>query len=214
MNSRNLIFGVVGIIILALLGAGVFAVNSNKSLSPKKITEANTGHQNPFVSAAVNESDASEQQKVEGTKPLGIVASPAFQTPSIREVRTTVSEKPSFPTDSPAVLVSIDGKKFQLTPNQLGHYPKMEIATRAKVPVVLSFPQNQPGDQIMVQVEDGGTLDQKAMATVAKLNNDLTAQFNFTATEQPGIYRLRIQSGSSVQVLSFWAGDEPALRQD
>ena len=134
--------------------------------------------------------------------------------PSVHSIDLSANQKPSFPSNGPAALVKIGGNSFQTTPNQLGNYPRLLISPREKIPVELSFPQNQPGDPIMVQVEDGGNLDSKAMGALVKVDNNNTVQFDFTATAQPGIYRVRVQNGSSVQVLNFWAGSETALRAD
>jgi len=117
-----------------------------------------------------------------------------------------------YPGQFAVASVRVDGKNYQLTPNQSGNFPKVFIQPKGLVHVEVAYPQGQAGDAVVLESEDGGGLDGKKTATVTALNNQQSVKFDFQATEQPGIYRVALRNGPDVKVLSFWAGPLPTMR--
>ncbi len=131
---------------------------------------------------------------------------------TLRESSTGNGHKMAYPGVYSEAVVEVRGKSYRLTPNQIGSFQRINIQPRDKIAIQISYPQSQVGDPIMVEVEDGGTLDQKTKGRVIKLDEQKLAKFNFEATEYEGIYQLVVRNGADVKILNFWAGKEHALR--
>jgi hypothetical protein len=112
-----------------------------------------------------------------------------------------------------AAAVRVDGKDYHLTPNQVGNFPRIDVKTKDTIHVQVAYPQGQPGDAVVVESEDGGSLDGKKTANITTLDSQQAVEFNFHTTEQPGIYHVALRNGADVKVLNFWAGPEPVVRQ-
>jgi hypothetical protein len=109
--------------------------------------------------------------------------------------------------------VTVGGQEYQLSSNQIGCFPRIYVEPQATIPVKLSYPDGNPGDSVVVEVEDGGHLNGRQMAEVATLDDQKTVQFQFQTTEQSGIYRIALLNGADTKVLNFWVGQEPAVRE-
>ena len=104
--------------------------------------------------------------------------------------------------------VNVKGSETKLLPDQNGEFARVLIDPRETVAVQLSFPEGAPGQQITVQVADGGVLDGKAPGKALKLDDSKNITFSFRANEDPGLYRVLVSKGGDVRQLNFWVGPE------
>lgn len=128
-------------------------------------------------------------------------------------VSTVAGHAVEYPGRFAKATVQVDGKSYQLTPNQIGNFPRVLVQPKDTIHVQVAYPQGQPGDAVVVETEDGGNLDGKKMANITALDGQQKVQFNFQTTSQPGIYHVALRNGPDVKVLNFWAGPEPEVRQ-
>jgi cytoskeletal protein RodZ len=147
--------------------------------------------------ATVSKPSPTKNSSGSNSQPVSIVAGQQVEYPGL------------FATAS----VSVNGKDYQLTPNQLGSFPRVLVEPSSTTHVKIAYPQAHAGDSVVVETEDGGQLDNSKMANIATLDDKLTLQFNFQTTSQSGIYHVTLRNGADVKVLNFWAGAEPLVRE-
>ena len=131
--------------------------------------------------------------------------------------RATV-ENSELSTPAPAgeqtiATVNNAGVQRTLTPNEIGHFPRVYINANQAVPVEVSYPDGQPDDPVVIQVEDGGNLDGSLAAKLGKLDSLKKIAFKFTANADLGVYRVVLRKGADLRVLDFWVGDEQPMAQ-
>jgi hypothetical protein len=111
-----------------------------------------------------------------------------------------------------AATVTLDGVSKQLEPNVLGCFPRMLIATEGRASVLVSYPNATPGAPLVIQCEDGGTLDNGLIVKRSEVDTAGRVSFQFSAGVPEGIYRILIRKGLDEKHLEFWAGPELALK--
>ena len=111
-----------------------------------------------------------------------------------------------------AATVTLDGVSKQLEPNAIGCFPRMLIATEGRASVLVSYPNATPGDPLVIQCEDGGTLDNGLIVKRAEVDAGGRVSFQFSAGVPEGIYRVLLRKGLDEKHLEFWAGPELALK--
>ena len=104
--------------------------------------------------------------------------------------------------------VSVKGSDTTLQPDQNGEFARVLINPRETVAVQVGFPEGLPGQQVTVEVADGGALDGKAPGKVLNLDESKNITFSFRANEDPGLYRVLVSKGGDVRQLNFWVGPE------
>ncbi|HEY5893346.1 MAG TPA: hypothetical protein VIT91_08960 [Chthoniobacterales bacterium] len=110
--------------------------------------------------------------------------------------------------DRAVAAVSYAGRKYSLQPTQYGFFDRVLIGPSAKVPVQVTYPDGEPGEKVIVEVEDGGQLDNNSILAVQALDDEKRLAFVFQATDQTGIFRITLRKGDDVKTLNFWAGPE------
>jgi len=110
------------------------------------------------------------------------------------------------------VTLGASGRKLRMTVNQIGEFPRVQIATRERVQVELEFSRSRPGDHIAVAAQDGGFVDGSRSAALT-VNDQRRARFAFDASSNEGVHHVSVltQSGER-RLLDFWAGPMPILR--
>lgn len=110
----------------------------------------------------------------------------------------------------PQAEVQVGGAIYRVTPNDSGYFGQIDVAADQKLKVKVYMPDGQPGDNYIVQLEDGGKLlGQKLPAATSVVVDDAKQiAFNYQVSNQPGIYRVVLRSGGNVKVLNFWVGPE------
>jgi hypothetical protein len=111
-----------------------------------------------------------------------------------------------------AATVTLDGISRQLEPNAIGCFPRMLIATEGRASVLVSYPNATPGDPLVIQCEDGGTLDNGLIVKRTEVDAAGRVSFQFSAGVPEGIYRVLLRNGLDEKHLEFWAGPELALK--
>lgn len=111
-----------------------------------------------------------------------------------------------------AATVTRNGVSEQLEPNAIGCFPRMLIATEGHASVLVSYPNAMPGDPLVIQCEDGGTLDNGLIVKRAELDAAGRVSFQFSAGVPEGIYRVLLRKGLDEKHLEFWAGPELPLK--
>ena len=113
------------------------------------------------------------------------------------------------PGQEAVAQVKLGGTTYELHPNQIGGFDRLNIEPKAKIPIRVTYANGNPGDPISIEVEDGGQLDNKKIAKVQSLDAAKQLAFTFSASEQSGIFRVVLRNGSDVKEISFWAGQQP-----
>jgi hypothetical protein len=101
-----------------------------------------------------------------------------------------------------------DGKERVMTPNEIGHFPRIYLKPKQEVPVEVSFPDAQAAEPVVVQVEDGGSIDGDKVSKGDVLDDAKKVAFKFRANADEGIYHVVLRKGADSRVLDFWVGDE------
>lgn len=104
-----------------------------------------------------------------------------------------------------AGLLKTTGVSYHLTPNQSGAFdPVSNIAPMQKIPIEVIYPEGRSGEKVVIEVLDGGTLDQNKKVKVVTLNSQKKISFNFQLATDPGIYRITLRKGEDLKEVNFW----------
>ena len=98
-------------------------------------------------------------------------------------------------------------------PNSLGMFPRVQVDISAKIPVHLLYPEAEVGETVVLQMLDGGTLDNGKISKVVQLDANKTVDFAAIISVQEGVHRVALTRGGERQELEFWAGEEPPVRR-
>ncbi len=123
------------------------------------------------------------------------------------------SESPAAPNNGGMSAVVGVGEQgaVRLTPNDLGLFPRVPIGLGATAPITVSYPEAMPGDTITVQSEDGGQINASKTVIQATLDDKRTLRFNFTSTQEGGIYHITLRRGFEEKRLELWGGPAPQV---
>jgi biotin synthase-related radical SAM superfamily protein len=106
--------------------------------------------------------------------------------------------------------VTTGSKSYQSTPNQLGSFDMVtNIQPRQKVPIEIYYPEGRAGEKVIIEVQDGGSLDNNKRVSILSLTNLNKISFGFQTASDPGIYRITLRKGSDLKVVQLWVGDQP-----
>jgi hypothetical protein len=70
----------------------------------------------------------------------------------------------------------------------------------------MAFEKGKEGDAVTVQVEDGGQLDTKTQAKIAKVDGKGRINFKYRVTGERGAFRVVVRKGAEVKTFEFWVG--------
>ena len=188
MNINKLIIGCIAVSLIAALVvyslfpklkiAHISVVKSINGQNALGITDAPSGSSSrngPAVSSPVKPVVLSGASFIPATVYFG-------RHPGL--VSQIGSHSVEYPGQFAKASVRVDGKTYQLTPNQLGTFPQVMVGAKDRIQVQVSYPNGQAGDPVVVEAEDGGTVNGKT-GQLTSLDGQKSAQFNFTTTEQP-----------------------------
>lgn len=95
--------------------------------------------------------------------------------------------------------------------NGEGWFPTVRVEAGERVDVVVSYPDGEIGEEVVVQAEDGGVLDGGKtggkMADVVALDGKRQLAFGFSASEQRGTHKVRLVRMGEQRLLDFWVGE-------
>lgn len=123
------------------------------------------------------------------------------------------AQREEFPSDKieiePAVaVVRVDGKPITLEPNSLGSFPRIRIAAEGTASITVSYSKGTVSEPLMIQCEDGGTLDNRTVVQSGTLDVSKGVSFEFKAGSQEGVYRITLRKGWDEKQLVFWVGPD------
>lgn len=121
-----------------------------------------------------------------------------------------------LPVSGPATLAGIMAvasvqtgeQKFRLTPNQAGRFNRVRVKPSTPFPVEVAYSEGEPGQNVVVEVEDGGELGNGNGVEVVKLDTQRRVNFSFKADATPGKYQVVLRKGVDEKVLEFWVGPD------
>lgn len=111
------------------------------------------------------------------------------------------------PTSSPGA------KTVELLPNFEGQFPPVYVEPSSISDVTLFFPESQPGDRILAQMEDGGMIDGSEYVKDGLLDENRLLHFTFTTTDHPGSFKVTIRKDNDQKTMEFWVGPDLPVRQ-
>lgn len=102
-------------------------------------------------------------------------------------------------------------ESHQVMPDQTGAFDLVpNILPMQKVPLEIAYPQGRSGEKVIIEVLDGGTLENNKKVKVLTLNSQKKISFNFQVARDPGIYRLTLRKGDDIKEVQLWVGPEPS----
>lgn len=105
------------------------------------------------------------------------------------------------------------GGSFNLIPNSLGLFPRIDLELEETVDVSLLYTQGQPGDSVIVQAEDGGHLNENRTVLSLILDEQRRLRFTFKTTREGGIYRVTLRRGFEEKRFEFYGGTASIARE-
>jgi uncharacterized protein YfaP (DUF2135 family) len=206
-----------GLSVVALIGLFIATYwtgsgQSNKTAATApSIANRDKGPVSDSVDTASSANSASTAQQ--SVAPTQIrVGAVSFATTSRPHVSIVGGQKVAYPGLFSEARITVGGKTYDSTPNQFGQFQRVYIEAKAKVSIQVAYPDGSAGDPVAVEVEDGGELGNKTMGSVVKLDDQKTAQFQFLAGDQEGIYRVVLRNGADVKTVNLWVGQETASK--
>ncbi len=152
----------------------------------------------------------SRELTMERSSDFPVVASPVARTTGSSKARVMpVGEDGG---ERAQAVVRVGSRQMSFQPNSLGLFPRVTIGLKESVRVAVNYPDAQPGDLVVIQSEDGGTLDGGQFVSRATLDDARQVQFTFTSTEEGGLYRVCLRKGFNEKRLEFWGGTQTASR--
>ena len=191
--------------------SSMFSAEQGEASEPSSESGVVTSHDGGFaftqkaapvldVHSHVQGSSASAVSNVQSKQPAGVNAELVDDGP-----REIVMEPA-------AATVTLNGISRDLEPNAIGCFPRMLIAAEGSASVLVSYPNARLGDQLVIQCEDGGSIDHGPSVKRAELDAAGRVAFQFSAGAPEGIYRVLLRWGLDEKHLEFWAGPELALK--
>ncbi|TAN37221.1 MAG: hypothetical protein EPN23_06400 [Verrucomicrobia bacterium] len=106
---------------------------------------------------------------------------------------------------APAIArVQVAGQPVrELIPNQEGAFPQVPVRPGEKIMAEVTWPEAKAGDEVLIQMEDGGTLGAGAMSQAALLNEHKGVAFEVHAPVEAGTCRVALSRGEDRKVLEF-----------
>lgn len=133
------------------------------------------------------------------------------------DMEKSAQEIPQWP-DGPKVYaeVATESKRLiNLRPNSVGIMPTVNIGTEESVALKLSFPENEPGDRIYIELTDGGFFtDCDKPGRVLTLNKSRTLEVPFSSDTRVGEMKLVFRQSGHSRTLPLWVGPLPELASD
>ena len=110
------------------------------------------------------------------------------------------------------VEVKAGGKTYNLSPNELGAFPRIYVQPSEIISVKVAYHGGNQGESVVAQVEDGGViLESNSVGHHGRLDKNGKLSFTFQTTNQLGIYRIVLRKGEDIKQLEFWVGDPQPL---
>ena len=121
------------------------------------------------------------------------------------------TEQALAPGEPARVRVSVGGISTPLLlPNQVGSFPRVYLPLGGQADVQVQLPEAAPGDQVVVAVEDGGSVADGKPTQALTLDDSHQAAFHFQASQSLGTFRVSVRHAAQTKIVTFWAGERAA----
>ena len=186
-----------GRIMVVMLGGALAAVTTWFVMRQP----ASTPHKNPMAAAKVKS-----------------VARDASRKPGVWVARRLADganyAEPPASAGAPVVAsIQMAGQPVRnLTPNQVGAFPRVIVRPGEKISAEVTWPAAAADDEVLIQMEDGGQLDNGAMAKMVKLDARKALTFEVNVSAETGMHRVALNQGEDRKVLEFWVAETAAVQ--
>jgi hypothetical protein len=113
-----------------------------------------------------------------------------------------------------SALAPITTKRVTLPQDVHGRTQRHHIQPRAKVPLTVTYPDARPGDEVIIQALDGGTLANGQMAMRLTLDGQCGCEFTFEALAGQGVQRILVRKGRDEKLIDLWVGNRLPVREE
>jgi hypothetical protein len=123
--------------------------------------------------------------------------------------------RPHFEGEAVEAFVSLkeSGRRLRFGVNQMGEYPRVQIAPEEEVSVRLQFAVSAPGKKVAIAAQDGGKIEGTGASEAMVLDERRQLAFRFKASPNEGVHRVTFTTESGEgKILDFWAGPLNTLR--
>jgi hypothetical protein len=123
--------------------------------------------------------------------------------------------RPHFEGEAVEAFVSLGetGRRLRFGVNQMGEYPRVQIAPEEEVSVRLQFAVSEPGKKVAIAAQDGGKIEGSRASEALVLDERRQVAFRFKASANEGVHRVTFTTESGEgKILDFWAGPLNTLR--
>ncbi|MFN0076577.1 MAG: hypothetical protein ACKVY0_08890 [Prosthecobacter sp.] len=113
-----------------------------------------------------------------------------------------------------AQVTTGQGKRnLHLEVNQMGEYPRVQVAPQESVNIKLQFQTSKTGMPVALTAQDGGTLAGAKVSQRVVLDDQRSVFFDFAASANVGTHRVTIATpAGEVKTLDFWVGEPNTMR--
>jgi hypothetical protein len=211
MQTKQLLLSALLLFFLGGIGLLIWAINSVSTSGP---TSSASTAKPSSASRSIYDSDSQDSSAPsslsQASAPASIVSNPSVpqnnaQAPVTHLPVSPVAHGGFFQMQTKA-RIKLNGTVQALLPNQLGDFPRVGVDAKQVIPITVAYKDGNPGDPVMVQVQDGGALAGGSMVQEAQLDDNGDISFDFKAGTQDGIYRITLVKANEQQTLNFWVG--------
>lgn len=111
-----------------------------------------------------------------------------------------------------ARVTTPDNNTYSLTPNQVSNFERVYVSERDVVSAEVTYPRAREGQIVVVQVLDGGKLENGLPTKKVELGSNRTVSLQFQVTENRGMHRVRLTRGTDEKILDLWVGEPLPMR--
>jgi hypothetical protein len=167
------------------------------------------GQRQTAVPASTTGGGSSQAQRTTG-RPSDSIPIPLVTGTAARPRQATP------PADAPVTAqVMVGEKRYVVQADGEGVFvPRVPTAIGARPAVRVAFPDGEPGEPVVVQVEDGGVLENNEPTKLAHLDERRQMEFALQMTRNPGLFRVVLRKGAETRTLQFWAGPPLPVAQN
>jgi hypothetical protein len=209
--KKNQFLIIAGVAVFGLLAAGLLISASKPQAPLAKATEIEaSSRKSAFLPAARLNPVA---QGDHSTAPTAATASVSATSaaPLTEPAPAPKKQKASLSGEEVSASVTAGGKEYVVQPDQVGCFERVVIERGETVPVRVSYPEGNPEDLVVAAVEDGGQINKDQHVILLHLDKNRQLAFQFTASQEAGIFRVTLRKGTDVKTVELWAGPEPKL---
>lgn len=102
--------------------------------------------------------------------------------------------------------IMIANARHVLVPNQIGVFERLYVKPSQEIQISVGYPEANPGDKVVVEMNDGGLLGNGKPTDIIVLNEAKRASFQIKVTDAFGTHRVALYHNVDRKILDFWVG--------